>query len=671
MSKRYITVLVLLTLALSACVKDSESTTPAKSPLATFKARFVPLGGIMPFPNDLYFNGSTDGTLNIPVADATNTGDPLEAINHLDGFSTQAQIDEEFTSNLDAATVVGGKDVIVLQVTTDPATTAVTGVTGALVPGTDYNVAVAGNVLQIKPLKPLAGSSSYMVILTTGIKDTSGATAVADDSFQEIKDAILPVFSGGQAATLSDATLDGIKQLTLAQFAAAAGTGVDVTKIILSWTFSTQSIGSSLDAVEAKATAGGALVQDTGLNTAAADPRLSGHAEIYAGLANVPYYLDASKPLTGFWHAAGGGDTTRYNPMPVKTATEQIPVLLTVPDASSAYVLGGGSEPATGWPVVIFQHGITRNRTDMLAIADAFADAGFAVIAIDMPLHGITDTTSPLYVAGHERTFDLDVENNDTGAAGADGKIDPSGSHFINLTSLLTSRDNLRESVADLISLTKTIPTIDLNGDTIPDLDGSRIYFVGHSLGAIVGTTYLGVDSTPITGTLAMPGGHITQLLEDSPTFAPVINAGLAQEGLTPGTRLYSEFFRNAQTVIDTGDPANYAATAAANHPIHMIEVVGSTGSPPDQVVPNSATDLLVNLMGLTQISGTTVDTSGIRGVVRFLVGDHGSILDPTASMDATVEMQTETVVFAAGYAPATLPGNGSVILINNPSVVK
>jgi hypothetical protein len=32
------------------------------------------------------------------------------------------------------------------------------------------------------------------------------------------------------------------------------------------------------------------------------------------------------------------------------------------------------------------------------------------VAAIDIPLHGITDTTSPLYQAGAERTFDLDID---------------------------------------------------------------------------------------------------------------------------------------------------------------------------------------------------------------------------------------------------------------------
>src|SRR5690348_1092147 len=98
----------------------------------------------------------------------------------------------------------------------------------------------------------------------------------------------------------------------------------------------------------------------------------------------------------------------------------------------------------------------------MFGIAGALAAAGFAVVAMDLPLHGLTDPTSPLYrnqllagspaaglIAG-ERTFDMDLENNATGAPGPDGKIDPSGTYIINLNSLLTSRDNLREAVADL-----------------------------------------------------------------------------------------------------------------------------------------------------------------------------------------------------------------------------
>src|SRR6185437_6886231 len=112
-----------------------------------------------------------------------------------------------------------------------------------------------------------------------------------------------------------------------------------------------------------------------------------------------------------------------------------------------------------------------------------------------------------------ERTFDLDVQNNATGAPGPDGQIDAAGASFINLTSLLTSRDNLRESAADLISLTRSLASLSLSGGTSGDIDPTQVHFVGHSLGAIVGAVYLGVSShggslqhTDVwTGTLAMP----------------------------------------------------------------------------------------------------------------------------------------------------------------------
>src|SRR5262249_39470006 len=42
----------------------------------------------------------------------------------------------------------------------------------------------------------------------------------------------------------------------------------------------------------------------------------------------------------------------------------------------------------------------------------------------------------------------------------------------------------------------------------------------------------------------------------------------------------------------------------------------------------------------------------GHRAYVNFIVGDHGSIIDPTASLAATAEMQSESVFFAAGFPP-------------------
>src|SRR5207244_2052890 len=113
-------------------------------------------------------------------------------------------------------------------------------------------------------------------------------------------------------------------------------------------------------------------------------------------------------------------------------------------------------------------------------------------------------------------------------AADPDGQIDASGASFINLTSVLTTRDNLRQGAADLVTLTRSLPNLSLTNGSTGDIDASRIHYLGHSLGGIVGGVYLGVASkTEVrTATLAMPGGGLANLLRDSPTFGPRIVAG-------------------------------------------------------------------------------------------------------------------------------------------------
>ena len=174
-----------------------------------------------------------------------------------------------------------------------------------------------------------------------------------------------------------------------------------------------------------------------------------------------------------------------FNPAPAKVADVTVPLLVTIPNATSAcpYVYPVTAPPG-GWPVAIVQHGITRNRSDALAMSDGFADACFIVAAIDLPLHGITRhdqpavlrlATKPQCIGATERTFNVDLVNNTSGAAVADGVIDSSGTHFINLTSPRTGRDNLRQGEADLITLTKSIQTTrDRTGHAAASGSGGR-----------------------------------------------------------------------------------------------------------------------------------------------------------------------------------------------------
>src|SRR5579859_1463462 len=166
MKFRSIAALAALSVALSACVSGSDSTPASPGPTAGFQAQFNPDFGILPFPNDLYFNGSTTGQLNIPGDPTVQANGPLLELNHLDGFGTQSDISVYFTAPIDS-TSISAADVIVLKVASSATTKAVNpaGTVTPLVFGKDYSAAVSlgadvnGSVLTIKPLKPLAASS--------------------------------------------------------------------------------------------------------------------------------------------------------------------------------------------------------------------------------------------------------------------------------------------------------------------------------------------------------------------------------------------------------------------------------------------------------------------------------------------------------------------------------
>ncbi|HET9032559.1 MAG TPA: hypothetical protein VFN25_06600 [Dokdonella sp.] len=718
MQVRLIAAALLPSLFLAACGGGSNSPRAVDTPdpvnnsgspiTAIITAKFDPSNGVVPFPTNLLLSGTTDLTLNIPVADPTNFGDPKVAMNALDGFSAVAPWTTSFSTPPSPSSIVAGSTVRVFQVTLSGPGGGVTGLTRELVPNVDYVVALAGSdpsgrTLAVVPTKPLQQLASYMVVLTDSITDGAGNDVTPDQTYFLAK-RTSPLCTAGVSTDplLPNATacaLEPLRQLTNSQEAAAAAAGIAPSDIVLSWVATTQGITPVLGAVQARTAqtpTTSTLIVPTGMNLSQVNPALPPIADVYVGAIELPYYLNApsanapAAPLSGFWRAAPGAYVPPFagmldptstfvtfaNPLPVANSTQRVPLLLTIPNAAS-----GKTKPAAGWPIVIYQHGITRDRTDMFAVAGTLASQGFAVIAIDIPLHGITDPMNPLNAGNpafaalgtHERTFNMDLIDNATGAPGPDGKADPSGSHFINLPSLLTSRDNLRQGVADLLVLARDIPSARYSSQG-NDFDGSRISFVGQSLGSIIGTMFMGVQPDVQVALLNVPGGGIANMLEASPTFGPRIRAGLAQLGLEPGTPDYAAFFGATQTVIDSADPITWALPAnnslLASKSLLLQEVVGSADSPPDQVIPNavagaplSGTEPMIRVLGLSSITQSTQSATGIRGAVRFTAGDHGSLLSPAASPAATQEMQGEMV--------SLLLTRGQAVQVNNPSVIR
>ncbi|MBK1874187.1 hypothetical protein FE848_13220 [Marinobacter sp. 1-3A] len=145
----------------------------------------------------------------------------------------------------------------------------------------------------------------------------------------------------------------------------------------------------------------------------------SANVKVAQGTIKLPYYLEAptsadGSPInTGFWKAdtqlaaalntafkdaglvipqgAGKSEVLNANfPFPKKHADVEVPMLVMYPAT-----VGGGTvvvDPtveALNLPVVIFQHGITTDRSAALAFGSVLAAQGVAVIAIDQPLHGV------------------------------------------------------------------------------------------------------------------------------------------------------------------------------------------------------------------------------------------------------------------------------------------
>jgi len=409
---------------------------------------------------------------------------------------------------------------------------------------------------------------------------------------------------------------------------------------------------------------------------------------------------------------------TQYNPLPqvksYKSGASALDVIITTPDVARINTIAAMKKgaalteaetmqvPAAGWPVMIFSHGITSYKETVLAISGTLASQGIATISIDHPYHGA-------------RGIDFNADGiYEISATQSLNGIDPAYANanvtsYMNLSSLLTARDNVRQSEVDLLALRLSLNSVALAGQ----LDATKVSFLGHSLGGFAGITVTALANSgiidPATGELsainpykinsasyAFPGGGIPGILLKSPSFAPVVMSGLTAsqtfidlveetagkkvEDMTEAeyqayvAAIYpafaNEFNFAAQTIIDSADPINYAATVQATMtPVHLMEIVGDEAgggtNKSDQVIVNAdaslplvGTEPLIRELGILGISETLGNgTSAVSAVVRFLKGHHSSVLSPAveegvaedaeANLAVTIEMQTQIAAFA------------------------
>ncbi|RVT49189.1 lipase [Rheinheimera sediminis] len=766
--------------------KDTQTGGEVQIPLS--RIIYDPANGILSAPNDLLLQGTKDGTLFMPTEKdaagahlaAPNYADPSTALGALDGWSTQQPFTVALSFatgvSLDAASVQQpGSVYLVETLMGDPASPdadcrvvprgAACKAVKALTFGVDYVSRASGNNVAVIPLKPLKPATTYILVFTDSLKDSEGRSVSPSVTYELVKQDIATKPLGTASQLALQSVINGFENAVSTQSINKAG--IIYTAAIT--TQSTAPVFSTIKRLMAPSalnnnTPPQVLIADTGrlvsdllfpgqpIADSAADPRfIFKLAKLYSGTINLPYYLGAATteepmaPLNTRWKArcdSGaiiaqltdaektaleaamtdpaqmGNDAfcngasngalrdfgldkqrhlTQFNTIPKVNSTQTLAVQVTVPDEVRGAALGL-VKPEAGWPVVILQHGITSKKEDMLAITGALSARGFATIAIDHPLHG-------------SRGF------------GALNASNGNATVYMNLSNLLVTRDNLRQSIADMLGLRLGL---NFNNQTSL-LNSQNVQFLGHSLGAITGTSMVALANSTTgnaqldalykvqSATLAMPGGAVANFLLDSAAFGPTIKAsvllgagGATAEGYiayatsnscgTGQTAPYAACFNDfvqalavsnpaalaalnasfssfafaAQTVTDAGDPNNYASMLVASAtPTYIIEVVGNGSDQlPDQVIPNSSaamplagTEPLAALLGaaaLNNVAGTYPVTG--TALSRFIAGNHSSILSPTGSAAATAEMQAQSVSFFMGRGAAVVVTNGAVM---------
>ncbi|ELH7808870.1 lipase [Vibrio harveyi] len=365
---------------------------------------------------------------------------------------------------------------------------------------------------------------------------------------------------------------------------------------------------------------------------------------------------------------------TRYSPVPAVKSLEDVEFLLFTPE--------------TGTPtnVVIYQHGITSAKENAYAFAFNMVKAGVAVIAIDLPIHGT-------------RSLDDQRSANSNVLA------------YLNLSNLAVARDNLRQSVLDVLGLRASLvvsaqagllansPLKGFNPAT-----GSKVKMLGHSLGGIVGTSAVAAANNSLgsvsadalynfsSASIQNSGGQIGNLLLGSSNFGPQIKHNLAyaasadyasyadascaelsdkvcyetfEKGASPEALAqlnagFSSFIYAAQTTLDTVDPFTNAAdlmkTGSLSTPFFMTEVDGDATVPNN--VPNApfaGTEPLAKKLGLKTVNSSDTTVNATASFVQFnATASHSTFASPAgtlADLPHHAEMQAENADFVVDDA--------------------
>jgi hypothetical protein len=649
-----------------------------------------------PLTGKVSLSTATDAFCDWASLDALGSCALAEGLSTLDGFSTTAMWLIGSTGLFEASTVTGDS-VLVYEVPASGPATLVPDLSGGAsanyvtqppalnsCPG---SLADCAPVIGLQPavtagplfLPPFKEATQYAVLVTNRVKDIAGDPLVRSNFTKLLffQNPLADLATGkSNVSALTDAQAVGLEELRLLMPAllarASADKGVAPDEVVMAYSVKTQSItGTALELAAAPYADQAAFVPGTPVDVTAAYPAALPAATFHEILAVPIPTLDPIDVTTG-----------AFNPDPTAWTPAALTAVVVVPDAALVTAsCPAPNEALKCAPLVVFQHGITRNKTDVFALASTFASAGFVVAAIDSPLHGnrayctadaqcVCDEIGAAGFLGAPGTCAPTCGF--FGPAGLQGDAVPIGQctngsvavstggargtgvsgAFLVTQNLFRTRDALRQDVLDnsalILAIAPPSPIANPFATRLASegiaIDGARVYWIGQSLGGIEGVLNVAANPRLSRAVLNAAGAPVVDVITQSPAFASEVNALLASLPPPAGpitlpedTRKYLQFIQVAKWILDPAEPANFAGHVTANplaNPLASAPAAQAAKNVFGQYAECDQTILnpfSLYLFGLTGLSSNTTP----NGFTKYTIagaGTPGACTEPSSN---------------------------------------
>jgi len=655
--------LAWLGLAMGCAPSIAKDPTPAES--AATIARFAPdsaapCASVLPFPTDLGRNPTTGG-IDAPYCtndDATTTQLKM-GMRTLDGYATTSVPYVTMSRAIDPATAAAA--VMVINKTT--------GVNVKVTPTFD----AATLRLYLPPSVPFAQNTTYIVLITNKLADSDGKPVASDQVFTLAKstEKLIDDNHFSRYSAFSDADANALEQLRLGYaplFAQFEALGIPRQEVAVAWTFTTQSVTSTLPTLGALATSAAPTVFADDVADAPTHPLLAAAGLPTSNLCSIHIGRIELNTLLG----ASGTFVAGADGKPVVARTP-VDYLLITPKVGATCAAWDYSKLA------IYVHGLGRCKNDALTLANGLASIGYATLTLDGPSAGARTVTS---------LGDLNLDS--CPDQGAIPDLIAVGGNSPNPFGI---RDRLREwgfEVLQAVELAKSAPW-ELVGATSPGATSTSVAVIGHSFGgmAAVLAASLGtnIDELIVTATA---GGFAS-------VFGPVLTGGIADQLKAVGVDVTTatgaallaqkaaEAIATYAWVLEPADPIFAASVVAerasgANPQKLLAQTIAAGGTMADAPMHAVADQqALATALGQTGTAATKANaaivcsagaveeplcdssTSAVGAMLKPCVEDQTSNKFPLAyGRTATLQTQIVTFVATGGTVVAPLASLGA-----------